>query len=75
MKRIKTKFSVEIEVPFEPYKTAKLNRKAINHIKRWITEALQQDLSFIPLYIEKDEHGSSIEDCSCRTKFTVKTCQ
>lgn len=61
----------KITVPFYEYGTKAKNTKARNQIKRWIKETLVGDCSFISLYVERDEFGSPIEDCSGPTKIKV----
>ena len=66
------KIFVEIDVPYHPYPTKQLNRKADSYIKRWIKELLVNEASFIPLMVEKDKSGAWIDDCSNKTRIKVK---
>lgn len=68
---IKVKIKAEIEVPFYAYDTKRLNEKAKREIKRWIKETLNNQLSYIPLWVEKDEYGTAIEDCAKKSKIKV----
>ena len=67
----KIKLTLEIEVQFHGYKTKRLNQKARTGIRKWIRDAAQHHLCFIPMYVEKGEDGSLIEDCSSRTKIKI----
>lgn len=73
MKSIKNiaHITCNIEVPYCPYKNKKMNKKAEQCIKKWIKEILQSEASFIPLYVEKDDNGSAIEDCAKLSKIEV----
>ena len=71
MKKI-VKVKCTIEIPFESYDKKKLNEKAVRSIKRWIRQTINEELSYIPLFIEKDDHGAFIEDTTGQTKTTIK---
>lgn len=66
------KIQVNIDVPFIAYDKEKLNKKAAKAIKDWIEGTIKNELSFITLYVEKDDKGCWIEDYSRKTKITVK---
>ncbi len=70
---IKTvKVKVEMEVPFHSYGTKAKDAKAVAHIRRWIRDTLTNGAGYIPLYVERDEHGGAIEDCTNKTKVRLK---
>lgn len=62
---------VELEIPYEEYKTKAQNSRADASIRRWISETARSELSFIPLYVEKEPDGSYIEDCTSKAKIVV----
>lgn len=64
------KFNIEIEAKYYPYSTKAKNKKADAQIKKWIKSLLE--FEHIPLYIEKDENGSYIEDCTKQIKIKLK---
>lgn len=66
------KFTIEITVPFHEYDSIRKTKKAIMEIEKNIKESINDNLNFIPFYIEKDTNGSFIEDCSRRTKIIIK---
>ena len=60
---------------FHSYKSAAKNKRAVNAIKKWVRETLENECSYIPIYVETDGHGSVIEDTSRRLshiKITVE---
>lgn len=64
------KVNIQLEVPWHSY-GAKGDKKAEAHIRRWIRDVLRNELSFIPLYVEKDDTGASIEDVTGQIKSRV----
>ncbi len=64
------KLKIELTIPFEDYKNKKWNLKAKNHIKKWVKDTMIQELSYIPLYVEK-YNGSWIEDSTGLIKNKV----
>jgi len=64
---------VQISVPFHKYGTKSDNRKAKAYIRRWVRETLQDQLSYIPLYVEKDRNGAVIEDSTQKIKIKVSS--
>jgi hypothetical protein len=70
--KITVKLQVNIDVPFVDYGKAKLNRRAVKAIKDWVEGTIKNELSFVTLYVEKDDKGCWIEDCSGFTKISVK---
>lgn len=64
------KITIEIEAKYDPYSTEAKNIKADRQIKNWLRSLL--DMEHIPLYIDKDENGSAIEDCTRRLKVKFK---
>lgn len=65
---------IRVEVPFESYKSVKLNKTAVRSIIKWIKGTLINGISFVPLYVEKNSScGSYIEDCSKKTKIKIKS--
>jgi len=65
---------VEIEVPFHEYDNIKKNTKAMSQIKRWIISAIREESLFVPLYVDKDENGSVIEDATGKSKAKIVRC-
>ena len=65
----KVKCTIEITAEYHKYDKEVTNRSADKHIRRWIKESMN-DLRHIPIYAEKDENGSYIEDCT--RKVTIK---
>lgn len=72
MRKLKETIVVTIEVPFYSYENKKLDDLARREIKRWIKETVENELSYIPMYVEKDNHGSYLEDCSRKTKISIR---
>ncbi|MEE8113880.1 MAG: hypothetical protein V3T23_05950 [Nitrososphaerales archaeon] len=64
--------AVYLEVPYEGYSSKAKNNKADAEIRRWVRETAQNELSFIPLYVEKEPDGSYIEDVTDKSKIKVK---
>lgn len=64
---------VQLVVPFLSYENDKMDRKAQRDIERWVKETMRNDLSFIPLYVEKGENGSPIEDSTRKAICKVKS--
>ena len=64
------KIKVEITVPFFGYGNKLKNKKAAAYIKKYV-ECLVKDIRFIPFYVEKDETGAWIEDCSRKVKAKI----
>lgn len=65
--------TVEIKVPYNSYSNKELNKKARSEIKRWIKETVEDELSFITMYVEKDPTGGAIEDCSKKTTIKIRS--
>lgn len=63
---------VEIAVPYEEYSSKAKNDRAAAQITRHVREIAREELSFIPLCIDKNADGSCIEDCSGESKIVVK---
>lgn len=72
MVMIKDKLVVEITVPYHEYKTATLNKRAHKEVKRWIKEVLENELNYIPLWVEEDPGGGHFEDSTGLVKFKIK---
>ena len=66
------KFNVALDITFHEYDSRTKNRRAASHIKRWIKDTLDSHCSFIPIYVERDENGSYIEDCTRKSKIKVE---
>ena len=64
--------AVYLEVPYHEYNTKAKNSKADAEIRRWVRETVQNELSFIPMYVEKEPDGSYIEDVTDKAKIKVK---
>lgn len=62
---MKTKVTINIsaEVEFETYSTEKLNKLAMQSIRGWLKESMDT-ARYIPLYVEQDDTGAYIEDCT-----------
>jgi hypothetical protein len=67
------KLTCEVTVPFETYAKEKLNKRAASQIEKWVRDTLRNEVSHIPLYVEMDDYGSSIEDCSGKAKIVVRS--
>ena len=74
MARRIVRVSIELEIPYEEYKTKAMNNRAASQISRWSRDAARDHLSFIPLYVEKEADGSYIEDCTRKAKIVVTRC-
>lgn len=61
--RTKVFITISAEVEFETYPTEKLNKRAMQSIRGWLKESMET-ARFIPLYVEQDDTGSYIEDCT-----------
>lgn len=70
LKTIKVK--VEVEVPFHSYGTEAKDARAVGDIRRWIKSSLTRECSYIPLYVDKDDSGATIEDSTSKTKVKLK---
>ena len=68
MSDIKVKIKVSLTVPFVSYGTKKKDAKAAAAIRQWVRSIVSEELNFIPMYVELDEYGVAIEDCSRKTK-------
>ncbi len=66
------KLVITVEVPFHDYGSNTKNKKVKGGVRRWIREVLRNEATYIPLYIERDEHGNIIEDTSGKAKYKVK---
>ena len=66
MKQV-VKLTCELEIPYESYSNLSLYKKAEKSILNWI-KGMFIDCFNIPLYIEKDDDGSYIEDCTGKIK-------
>ena len=64
--------TISLRVPFHGYKTNILNKRALEGILNWTRETIKNELRFIPLYVEKDEYGSFIEDVTLKSSIAVK---
>lgn len=64
--------AVYLEVPYEGYSSKTKNEQAERQIRRWVRETVQNELSFIPMYVEKESDGSYIEDVTNKSKIRVK---
>lgn len=61
-----------IEISYYPYKNKKKNKKAETDIVRWVRSSLE-DINYIPLYIEREENGSAIEDITQKARIKIWT--
>lgn len=68
---IKHKLKLAIEVEFESYGNKRLDQKAIGCINKYILATLKNECGHIPLYIQKDENGSVLEDATKKLKIQV----
>lgn len=71
MKRI-ANITVTLQTSFCSYENQAKDKKVLKQIAKYVKETLQNEASFIPLYIEKDEHGSAIEDSSKKSSIEIK---
>lgn len=62
---------IELVVPYEEYSSRTKNDRAASQICSRIREIARDELSFIPLRVDKED-GQYIEDCSSRAKIVVK---
>ncbi len=63
---------VYIRVPFYGYGNKVKDAKVVSGMKKWVRETLDAELSFIPIFVEKDSDGAWIEDCSGKADIKVK---
>ena len=68
----KVKIEVTIFAEFSEYPTKKMNASAERQIRTWVKDSIENCKPFIPLYVEKDCHGSFLEDCTQRIKVKLK---
>ncbi len=62
---------IEVAVPYEEYSSKAKNDRAAAQICRNVREIARNELSFIPICVDKED-GSYIEDCSSQAKIVVK---
>ena len=62
---IKHRILIEIEASFHAYDSDAKNKRAKKHIETWIMDSIDRH---VPIYAEKDENGSYIEDCTRKIK-------
>jgi len=65
--------NLKIDVLFHEYASEKINKKAESLIRKYIKETMRNELSYIPIYAEKDKNGAFIEDESSKTSIKVLT--
>ena len=70
MSRRQVKILIEITTEFESYDNDELNELAFQDIREYVEESFDV-LGYIPLYVEKNEHGSWIEDSTSEVKTKV----
>ena len=68
----KVKAICELEISFIPYDSKELNDDAVKFLKKWIKEILANELSHIPLNVEKDDDGYWMEDCTHKVTHKVR---
>jgi hypothetical protein len=68
MKNILT-LTYQIKCPYESYDKKHLDKKAEKSIIFWLEDTLKSECSYVPMYVEKDENGSFIEDCTSQITF------
>lgn len=61
------KITAEVVLSFEQYGNEELDNIAKKQIQRYVKDILMDQLTYIPIYVEKDENGALIEDCTKRT--------
>lgn len=61
MAKIKHSFLIRVDATFFEYPSGNKNKKAISFIEKYTRDILRYENS-VPIYIEKDENGSAIED-------------
>lgn len=72
MKKEHAKFVIEVEYAWDPFTTKQKNQRAANALKRWLHDLIDFEAAGPPLFIDKDENGSAIEDYAECVKFSVK---
>ena len=68
----KVKVHVDIDVPYDEYRSKALNKKIDKAITKWITDTVKNECSFIPFYVEEADDGSMVECSTGLTKIEVK---
>jgi len=74
IRKVKVSYSYEVEVPYVAYDTKYKNKRAKKAIAAWIKDSMVIRnnggwLKQIPIYIEKDKDGCSIEDYCLEPKI------
>lgn len=74
MSKKKVTITVDLEIEFNAYTTQRKNIRAAKHLRKWVEDTVKELVGndSIPLYIEKDENGSAIEEYATGTKANVK---
>jgi hypothetical protein len=73
MSKKNVKVVVEMNVSFESYNDKAKDGKAKNQIRKFVRDVLD-DCSYIPLYVERDDDGSDIEDVTHSTRIKITEC-
>ncbi|KKN24835.1 hypothetical protein LCGC14_0890750 [marine sediment metagenome] len=62
---------IEMTVPYEEYSSKTKNDRAAVQICSRVREIARDELSFIPLRVDKED-GQYVDECSSKTKIVVK---
>jgi len=65
------KYMIFVEYAWDPYTTVQKNKRAAVALERWLHDLIHFEAAGPPLFIDKDENGSAIEDYAERVSLTV----